>query len=75
MIFGVLTIPYLIKNIGIEKFGILTLIWSLIGYFSIFDFGIGRDLTQQISESLWKNQNEEVYKIIKEGLKIFLIFY
>ena len=60
MAVGLITIPILMKRIGIEKFGILSLIWALIGYFSIFDFGIGRALTQGVSKGLidisdWKN--------------------
>lgn len=65
---GMITIPYLIKNIGIEAFGILTLIWALIGYFSLFDFGLGRALTQQVSSSLASNQKDRVPQLVKSGL-------
>lgn len=34
---------------GEEAFGILTLLWAAIGYFSLFDFGLGRALTQIIA--------------------------
>ncbi len=34
---------------GEEAFGILTLLWAAIGYFSLFDFGMGRALTQIIA--------------------------
>ena len=49
MIIGLLVIPYLDKNLGIERIGLLTIFWSLIGYFSVFDFGLGRAITQKIS--------------------------
>jgi O-antigen/teichoic acid export membrane protein len=49
MLLGVVTIPYLMRSLGVEAFGILTLVWALIGYFSVFDFGVGRALTQQVS--------------------------
>ena len=39
------TIPYLLRVLGNEQFGLLTLLWALIGYFSLFDFGVGRALT------------------------------
>lgn len=38
--------PALIQSLGVEKFGILTLIWAVAGYFSLFDFGLARALTQ-----------------------------
>lgn len=49
MIIGFAAIPYIYKHIGIERVGILTIIWALIGYFSIFDFGLGRAITQRIA--------------------------
>lgn len=49
MFIGVAAIPYIYKEIGIERIGILTIIWALIGYFSIFDFGLGRAITQRIA--------------------------
>ena len=71
MLLGLITIPYLIKHIGVEAFGVLSIIWVLIGYFSIFDFGIGRALTQQIS-SYSDSNNENLFTIIKTGL-IFMV--
>lgn len=49
MLIGIVAVPYIYYNIGIERVGILTIIWGLIGYFSIFDFGLGRAITQRIS--------------------------
>ena len=73
MAIGLLAIPFLIKKIEVEAFGVLTLIWSLIGYFSIFDFGIGRALTHQISSRLGLNNDSEIPEVIKSGMKIMLI--
>lgn len=46
---GLLVIPGLIDGMGAEAFGLLTLIWAAIGYFSLFDFGLGRALTQVVA--------------------------
>lgn len=73
MLLGLLTIPYLIDNIGVEAFGILTLVWALIGYFSLFDLGLGRTLTQQIALYKSKYSTSEIIKIVKNGLTITLI--
>ncbi|CAM2785331.1 Membrane protein involved in the export of O-antigen and teichoic acid [Flavobacterium succinicans] len=72
MILGLITIPYLIKQVHVEAFGILTLVWSLIGYFSIFDFGIGRALTHQVSSSISLNLESELPSILKTGLLFML---
>lgn len=58
MLVGIVTIPYIYQQMGIERIGVLTLIWALIGYFSIFDFGLGRAITQRIA-SLASHQTEK----------------
>lgn len=68
LLLGAVTIPYLLKNIGIEAFGILTLIWALIGYFSLFDFGLGRALTQQVSAARGSNKYSNLPTLVKTGL-------
>lgn len=65
---GVVTIPYLLNHIGVEAFGILTLIWALIGYFSLFDFGLGRALTQQIATSRLSGSENGLPQLVKTGL-------
>jgi O-antigen/teichoic acid export membrane protein len=44
------TIPALIRTLGADRFGILTLAWMLIGYCSLFDLGLGRALTKLVAE-------------------------
>jgi len=65
---GIITIPYLIGHLGVEAFGILTLVWALIGYFSLFDFGLGRALTQQVATKLAAGLGEQVPSLVKTGL-------
>lgn len=46
---GLWALPFLLSHIGVDKLGVLTLVWTLIGYFSIFDLGLGRALTHRIA--------------------------
>lgn len=48
LLVALFTIPYLLRVLGAEGFGVLTLVWALIGYFSLFDFGVGRALTYEL---------------------------
>ena len=73
MLVGILTIPFLIENLGVEKFGVLSIIWALIGYFSIFDFGIGRALTHGVASQRAENKNIINYSLIRAGLNATLI--
>ncbi len=52
IIFGIFIIPILIKNIGIERFGMLTIAWMIIGYFGLLDMGLGRSLTQKVASRI-----------------------
>ena len=47
---AVFAIPYLLQTLGAVGFGILALVWALIGYFSVFDFGVGRALTYELGK-------------------------
>lgn len=47
---ALLSIPWLISSVGMERFGALTLIWALLGYLSVLDLGLVRSLIQTIAE-------------------------
>lgn len=52
LLFGAILFPLLISTYGTERFGLLAIAWSLVGYFSLFDMGLSRALTQVVSEKL-----------------------
>jgi len=60
LLVAVVLIPPLLKGLGEEKFGILTLCWVVIGYFSFLDFGIGRALTKIVAEKIGLNKTDEI---------------
>jgi len=66
------TIPFLVKGLGEEKFGILSLAWVVIGYFSLFDFGIGRTLTKIVAEKIGLEEIDKIPGLFWTAL--FLMF-
>lgn len=68
MLAGVASVPYTLHHLGSEAFGVLTLIWGLIGYFSLFDFGVGRALTFQLSRLEANGRQAEVGAVLRAGL-------
>lgn len=46
---AVAVVPALLNGLGDARFGLLTLAWALMGYFTLFDFGLGRATTQGIA--------------------------
>ena len=65
---AVIAIPILIKGLGVERFGVLTLAWMVIGYFSLFDLGLGRALIKLVSEKLGADQTEKIPELVWTGL-------
>jgi O-antigen/teichoic acid export membrane protein len=47
---GLLVVPFLARRLGVDRFGVLSLAWAVIGYFTVFDLGLGRALTKLASE-------------------------
>lgn len=52
IIISLVTIPIYINCIGDIRYGIIVLLWSFLGYFSVFDFGLGRATTQRIANQV-----------------------
>lgn len=74
MIVGLVSIPLLIKNIGLERFGILTIVWAVIGYFSLFDFGLSRVVTSKVASLRREKKPEQIPLIFWSSLRLILIF-
>jgi len=47
---GVATIPVIVPALGEERFGLLGLMWAVLGYFSVLDFGLGRATTKFVAQ-------------------------
>jgi O-antigen/teichoic acid export membrane protein len=60
LVVAVFAIPRIVKAIGTDRFGILTLTWVLTGYLSVLDMGLGRALTKIVAEKLGENNIAEI---------------
>lgn len=49
---AVFSIPVLNGQLGLERFGLVTLAWAILAYGGIFDVGLGRALTHSTAQSL-----------------------
>jgi len=76
MLIAIFCIPVLIRRLGTERFGILTLVWALIGYAAVFDLGLSRALTQLVAKTLGTDEQQEVSKLVwtSQILMLFLGF-
>jgi O-antigen/teichoic acid export membrane protein len=64
LLVAVVAIPLLVGALGTERFGVLTLAWLLIGYFTVFDLGLSRALTKLIAERLGAGEGEAVPPLV-----------
>lgn len=60
---AVVTIPYAIAGLGVERFGILSLAWLVVGYFSLVDLGLGTATTKFVAEALGKGKPERLLRV------------
>lgn len=66
-------IPPLINGLGVERFGILSLAWMILGYFGLLDLGLGRALIVLVSEKLGLNEDRDIPSLISTALWLMLL--
>jgi O-antigen/teichoic acid export membrane protein len=71
---AVLAIPPLMRGLGDERFGVLTLAWAAIGYFSLFELGLGKALTQAVALRLGNGDREGVAGLTWTALVLLVVF-
>src|ERR1700730_6464738 len=73
MLVAVFCRPILIRGLGKDRFGVLTLAWALIGYASLFDLGLGRALTQLVAKKLGAGEDHEVPALVWTSLLLMAL--
>lgn len=69
---ALIAVPLLIEGLGLEKFGLLSLCWIIVGYFGLFDLGIGRALTQLIARARANAEDGDISAIAWSALWLML---
>lgn len=70
---AVVAIPPLIRFLGVPRFGVLSLAWIVIGYFSLFDVGLGRALTKLMADKLGAGQEADIPGLVWTSLLLLLL--
>jgi O-antigen/teichoic acid export membrane protein len=65
---GLATIPPLLKGLGPERFGLLSLVYLLIGYLGPLDLGISRAGTRALARSFADKDRQEVGLVLWSGM-------
>lgn len=61
---GIVTTPFLIRALGTDRYGMLGLAWVVLGYFSVFDLGLGRAMTKYVAEFLAQGNRGRIQSLV-----------
>ncbi|MBZ5533424.1 MAG: flippase [Acidobacteriia bacterium] len=61
---AVFCLPVLTRLLGTDRLGMLTLAWVVVGYFGLFDFGLGRALTKLVAEKLGQGEAAKIPPLV-----------
>jgi O-antigen/teichoic acid export membrane protein len=71
---AVVAIPYVVQRLGAERFGVLSIASALLGYFGIFDLGLGRATTKFVAECLAHREPNRLPKVVWTSLWAQVMF-
>lgn len=66
-------IPPILRALGPDRFGILMLALTFVGYFGVLDLGLPRALTQAVSQRIGEGREDEAPTVVWTGLSILLV--
>lgn len=56
---SLVTVPTYIKLLGVERYGVVSLVWTFIGYFGVLDLGMSMAAQSHISKARATNDTEQ----------------
>jgi O-antigen/teichoic acid export membrane protein len=60
---SLVTVPAYIKLLGVERYGVISLVWTLIGYFGILDLGMSMAAQNHISKARALNDEAQSARV------------
>ncbi len=60
---SLVTVPSYIRLLGVERYGVIALVWTLIGYFSVLDLGMSMAAQNHISKAYASNDADACARV------------
>jgi len=64
------SVPIILRYLGTDRFGVISLVWIVEGQFSLFDLGLSQALTKLVAEKLGASKEQDVPAIFWGSLLI-----
>lgn len=68
LLVAIVAMPYVIRHLGPDRYGLLSLAWMVVGYFALFDLGIGPATTKFVAELLGRGEAEKLPELVWTAL-------
>lgn len=71
IIVGILFVPFLLKNLGANEYGLYKLMFSTASYLSVLDFGIGGTITRYVVKYRTEKKKKDEENFVAMGLVVY----
>ncbi len=66
------SMPWIVRGLGNVSFAILSLVWAVVAYFTLWDLGIGRAVTKFVAEKRVVGKVEDVADVVRISVMVSL---
>lgn len=73
MLLSYIYVPIVLEYLGVEKYGVWSVILTIISWIGYFDIGIGNGLRNRLTEAIHKNSNVNAKKMVSSSYAISTI--
>jgi O-antigen/teichoic acid export membrane protein len=70
VVLGLVALPILVRGLGADRYGLLALCLTVIGFASVADLGVGRAASKYLAEDFERNQRVRTQRYISSALTI-----
>src|SRR6266436_4482284 len=67
---GVICIPFVVRRLGTESFGLLSIAWTLLSYMSLLDLGLFRSTTKFVAEAVSIGEHEKIPSLVWTSISL-----
>jgi len=69
---AVVTTPYVVRELGVEAYGLYAVAFALVGWFAVLDLGLGVATVKYIAEEHGRGSTEAVQRIVGTAVTLYL---